>query len=96
VELLREAEALAEEIGPPGELWQIRASIGQLYERCGYVGEARKAYSQASQTPRGLAAKIKDEKSSGRVISRPLRCAACSATFCGAKECAPSQAEQCP
>jgi tetratricopeptide (TPR) repeat protein len=57
---LREAEALAEEIGMPGELWQIRARIGELHERRGEVGEARQAFSGAAQTLRYLAAKIKD------------------------------------
>jgi tetratricopeptide (TPR) repeat protein len=58
---LREAEALAEEIGMPGELWQMRARIGELHERRGEAGEAQQAFSRAAQTLRDLAAKIKDE-----------------------------------
>jgi DNA-binding SARP family transcriptional activator/tetratricopeptide (TPR) repeat protein len=61
IDHLHEAEALSEEIGPPGELWQIRARIGELHERRGQVGEAREAFSRAAQTLRDLAAKIKDE-----------------------------------
>jgi DNA-binding SARP family transcriptional activator len=57
---LRKAEALAEEIGLPGELWQIGARIGELRERRGEVGEAQQAFSRAAQTLRDLAAKIKD------------------------------------
>ena len=58
---LREAEALSEEIGPPGELWQIRARIGELHEQRGETGEAREAFFRAAQILRDLAAKIKDE-----------------------------------
>ena len=58
---MREAEALTERIGLPGELWPIRAKIGELHERRGEVGEAKKAFSRATQTLRDLAAKIKDE-----------------------------------
>jgi tetratricopeptide (TPR) repeat protein len=58
---LRKAEALAEEMGLAGELWQIGARIGELHERRGEVGEAHQAFSRAAQTLRDLAAKIKDE-----------------------------------
>ncbi len=59
---LHEAEALAEEIGLPGELWQIQSRIGMLYERRGEIGEARAAFSRAAQTLRALAQEIEDEK----------------------------------
>ncbi len=58
---LHEAEALAEKLGLPGELWQLRAKIGELRERRGEVSAAREAFSRAAQTLRELAAKIKDE-----------------------------------
>ena len=45
----------------PGELWQMRARIGELHERRGEAGEAQQAFSRAAQTLRDLAAKIKDE-----------------------------------
>ena len=61
IDHLHEAEALAERLGPPGELWQIRARIGELHERRGEDSEAREAYSRAAQTLRDLAAKIEDE-----------------------------------
>jgi tetratricopeptide (TPR) repeat protein len=61
IDHLREAEALAEKIGPPGELWQIRSRTGELHERGGEVGEAREAFFRAAQILRALAAKIKDE-----------------------------------
>jgi hypothetical protein len=62
IDKLQEAEALAEKIGLPGELWQIRVRIGELHERRGEVGEVREAFFRASQTLRDLAAKIKDEE----------------------------------
>ena len=58
---LRKAEALAEEIGLPGQLWQIRSRIGELYERRGEAGEAQQAFSRAEQILQDLAARIKDE-----------------------------------
>ena len=38
---LVEAEELAEKLELPGELWRIRATLGELYERRGEAGEAR-------------------------------------------------------
>jgi tetratricopeptide (TPR) repeat protein len=58
---LREAGALAGEIGLPGELWQIRERIGELHDRRGEGGEAREAYSRAARILRDLAAKIEDD-----------------------------------
>ena len=58
---LREAEALAEGIGLPGELWQIRAKIGELHERRGEAGEAYQAFSRAAQILKDLAARIEDD-----------------------------------
>ena len=68
---LRRAEALAEEIGLPGELWQMRAKIGELHERRGEVGEARQAFSRAALTLRDLAAKIEDEGLREGFLSAP-------------------------
>jgi hypothetical protein len=58
---LRKAEALAEEIGLPGELWQIGARIGEIHERRGEAGEAHQSFSRASHVLKDLAARIKDE-----------------------------------
>ncbi|HEV8224380.1 MAG TPA: AAA family ATPase [Rubrobacteraceae bacterium] len=55
---LREAEALAQEIGLPGELWQIRAALGELHEECGDDTLARNAFLQAARTLRSLAGRI--------------------------------------
>jgi hypothetical protein len=57
---LREAEALAEEMGLPGELWQIRATLGELYQESGDEEQAVHAFSQAAQTLQWLAGRIDD------------------------------------
>ena len=59
---LRGAEALAEKIGLPGELWQIQCKIGELQEQRGQTEEARAGFSRAAQTLRMLAQKIGDEE----------------------------------
>ena len=71
IDRLREAEAFAEKIGPPGELWQIRNRIGELRERRGEREQARTAFSRAAQTLRDLAAKIKDEELREGFLSAP-------------------------
>ena len=62
VNRLREAEALAGGIGLAGELWQIRAALGELYEQGGETKEARRAFAAAEIGVRGLAERIKDER----------------------------------
>jgi tetratricopeptide (TPR) repeat protein len=72
---LQEAETLAEKIGQPGGLWQIRAALGELYERRGEAGEARAAFVRAAQTLRTLAEKIRNEKLKEGFLSAPqVRC----------------------
>ena len=61
IEHLRQAEALADEIGLPGELWQIQAGLGELHEERGESGEAREAFARASRVVRKLSGKISDE-----------------------------------
>jgi tetratricopeptide (TPR) repeat protein len=68
---LREAEALAEKIGLPKELWQIQSKIGYLYEQRGQTEEAREAFSLAAQTLRELAGNIGDEKLRESFLSAP-------------------------
>ena len=72
---LQEAETLAEKIGQPGGLWQIRAALGELYERRGEAGEARAAFVRAAQTLSTLAEKIGDEELKESFLSAPhVRC----------------------
>ena len=65
------AEALAEGIGLPGELWQIRARIGELHGRRGETEEARAAFFGAAQILRTLAGKIGDEGLREAFLSAP-------------------------
>ena len=72
---LQEAETLAEKIGQPGGLWQIRAALGELYERRGEAGEARAAFVRAAQTLSTLAEKIGDKGLKESFLSAPhVRC----------------------
>jgi hypothetical protein len=57
---LREAEALAREMGLPGELWQIKAASGELHEEGGEKKRARDAFLQAAETLQSLAGRIDD------------------------------------
>jgi tetratricopeptide (TPR) repeat protein len=68
---LHEAEALAEEIGLPGELWQIWAALGELHERRGEPEEARDAFSRAARIVERLAGDIEDESLKGAFLSAP-------------------------
>ncbi|HLL56953.1 MAG TPA: AAA family ATPase [Rubrobacteraceae bacterium] len=68
---MREAEVLTEKIGLLGDLWQIRAKIGELHERRGETGEAREAFSGAAEILRDLAAKIGDEELRETFLAAP-------------------------
>jgi hypothetical protein len=68
---LVEAEELTEKLELPGELWRIRATLGELYERRGEAGEARAAFSRAAQTLRLLAQKIGDQELREGFLSAP-------------------------
>ena len=72
-EHLREAENLADEIGLPGELWQIRSTLAELHEH-GDREEALRLYSLAAQTIRTLAEKIENEElRSGFLAAAPTQ-----------------------
>jgi predicted ATPase/DNA-binding SARP family transcriptional activator len=58
---LEEANALAEEIGLPGERWQILAKLEELYQSKGNAKRAREAFGQAAAITQALAAKIDDQ-----------------------------------
>jgi DNA-binding SARP family transcriptional activator len=58
---LREAEVLAEKIGLPGELWQIKAEMGELHELRGEPEDALCAFSRAVGILAKLAGEIEDE-----------------------------------
>jgi haloacetate dehalogenase len=55
---LHEAQALAETIGLPKELWQIRSRIGDLHEQRGEDGQA--SYSPCLHNPETIHATCED------------------------------------
>jgi hypothetical protein len=68
---LREAVALAEEMGLPSELWQVWAAVGALYERRGNDEGACDAFSQAARIVETLAGRIEDEALKEGFLSAP-------------------------
>ena len=75
VERLREAALLTEELGLAGQLWQIRADLGELYEEQGEDGEARRTFADTAEVVQALAGKIGEEglRSSFLAASRVKR-----------------------
>ncbi len=68
---LREAAALAADIGLPGERWQIQAMLGTLYEAGGEQAQARTAFAEAERLIGRLAQGIKDETLRARFLAGP-------------------------
>lgn len=58
---LQEAAVLAQEIGLPGELWQIEVALGELYASSGQGEPAHQAFARAMAIAQKLAAKMEDE-----------------------------------
>ena len=52
---------LANEIGLPGELWQIEVALGEVYTSCGEMEQAYQAFARAVAIVQGLAEKMEDE-----------------------------------
>jgi tetratricopeptide (TPR) repeat protein len=71
MEHLREAGVLAEEMGLPGELWQIRAALGELHEEQGEHEEARGAFHRTAEVIEALAGKIENEELREDFLSAP-------------------------
>jgi len=72
LEHLQEARELAEEIGLPGELWQIEASLGELHEELGDRDEAHRSYPRAAEIVRRLAGGIQNRELRQRFLSATL------------------------
>jgi tetratricopeptide (TPR) repeat protein len=68
---LQEASTLAQEMGLPGELWQIWAAIGELYEQREEPEEASDASSRAVQIVERLAGEIEGEVLTENFVSAP-------------------------
>ena len=60
VTTLEQVRTLAEEIGLPGELWQILADLGALYQAWGEQGLAERAWAEADLVIQQLARNIED------------------------------------
>jgi hypothetical protein len=68
---LQGARTLAEEIGLPGELWQIWAAIGELHEQRGEPEEAHGAFCRAASIVERLAGEIEDDALKEGFLSAP-------------------------
>jgi hypothetical protein len=68
---LQEAAMLANEIGLPGELWQIQVALGEVYTSCGEREQAHHAFAQAVETVQGLAEKMGDEALRTNFLAEP-------------------------
>jgi len=58
---LQEAAVLANEIGLPGELWQIEVALGEVYASSGQREQAHRAFARAMAIVQKLAANMEDE-----------------------------------
>src|SRR5205807_8575992 len=58
---LQEAAVLANEIGLPGELWQIEVARGEVYASSWQREQAHQAFARAMAMVQKLAAKMEDE-----------------------------------
>ena len=68
---LEEARTLAEEIGLPGELWQIEAALADLYQSRGEEMSAVQTCAQAATVVRELTGKIEDEALQASFLAAP-------------------------
>jgi hypothetical protein len=65
------AAQLAENIGLPGEQWQIQAVLGKVYEARGKSEQAHTAFEEAAMIIQRLAEGIKDEALRSRFLTGP-------------------------
>jgi len=68
---LHEAMRLATKIGLPGEQWQSRAALGNVYETAGEQAQARSMFEEATRIIEELADGIKDETLRSRFLAGP-------------------------
>ena len=68
---LQESRTLAEDIGLPGELWQIWAALGDLHEQRREPEEACGAFTRAAGIVERLAGEIEDEVLKEGFLSAP-------------------------
>ncbi len=68
---LQEAAMLANEIGLPGELWQIEVALGEVYTSCGEMEQAYQTFVRAVAIVQGLAEKMEDEELRTNFLAAP-------------------------
>ncbi|HEY6542748.1 MAG TPA: AAA family ATPase, partial [Ktedonobacteraceae bacterium] len=72
IEYLQEARRLAEEIGLPGELWSIRAALGEWYLKQGDEQQAHDNFIEAATIVHMLADALENEKHRVGFLASPL------------------------
>src|SRR5713226_1980800 len=74
IQHLQEAAKLSEEIGLPGELWQILAALGELQLKKDNDSEAHRAFAWAAEIAQTLAHQIEDIQQRAAFLSaQPTR-----------------------
>lgn len=68
---LQEAAVLANEIGLPGELWQIEVALGEVYTSRGETEQAYQTFVRAVRIVQGLAEKMVDEELRTNFLAAP-------------------------
>ncbi len=68
---LQEAALLANEIGLPGELWQIQVALGEAYDACGEREQGYQAFARAVGIVQELAEKMRDEALRTHFLAEP-------------------------
>jgi tetratricopeptide (TPR) repeat protein len=68
---LEEAALLANEIGLPGELWQIQVALGEVYNSCGEREQEYQAFARAVAIVQELAKKMGDEALRTNFLAEP-------------------------
>ncbi len=68
---LQEAALLANEIGLPGDLWQIQGALGEAYNSCGEREQEYQAFARAAAVVRELAEKMSDEALRTHFLAQP-------------------------
>jgi predicted ATPase/DNA-binding SARP family transcriptional activator len=72
IEHLQEAGQLSEEMGLPGELWSIRAALGELYLKQEDRQQAHDNFMQAATVVRTLADMLENEQQRINFLASPL------------------------
>jgi tetratricopeptide (TPR) repeat protein len=67
----QEAAVLANEIGLPGELWQIAVALGEVYASSGEREQTHQMFTRANVIVQKLAAKMEDEARRSNFLAEP-------------------------